>query len=113
MSRALYLFKLFNSIKDEHEVKFAELELKSLFGHTERVRSFVDVIPNTPLSRFCGDECRIQDVLTYEPVYGKYQGFLGWRDDKDASGISQLIRRLAYTREVLVVAERKDINAAR
>jgi DNA modification methylase len=113
MSKALYVFKLFNSIKDEHEVAFAELELKSLFGQTERVRSFVDLIPNTSLSHFSGDECRIQDILTYEPVYGKYQGFLGWRDDKNAFGIGQLIRRLSYTREILVVTESDDINAAR
>jgi hypothetical protein len=113
MPKVLYLFKLFNSIKDEHEVMFAELELKSLFGPVERVRSFVDVIPNSPLSHFFGEECRIQDVLTYEPVYGKYQGFLGWRDGKDAPRIGPLIRRLAYTREVLVIAEGDDVDAAR
>jgi DNA modification methylase len=113
MSETIYLFKLFNSIKDEHEVSFAELELKSLFGPIERVRSFVDVIPNSPLSHFCGDECRIQDVLTYEPVYGKYQGFLGRRGSEDAPGIGQLIRRLAYTREVLVIARGNDVDAFR
>ena len=111
MPKTLYVFKLFNSIKDEHEVKFAELELNSLFGQVERVRSFVDVIPDSPLSHFCGDECRIQDALTYEPVYGKYQGFLGWRDVKSTLPISQLIRRLAYTREVLVVTEGDNVDA--
>ncbi len=112
MPKTLYVFKLFNSIKDEHEVKFAELELNSLFGQVEPVRSFVDVIPNSPLNHFCGDECRIQDALTYEPVYGKYQGFLGWRDEKNAFPISQLVRRLAYTREVLVITEGDNVNAA-
>lgn len=112
MPKTLYIFKLFNSIKDEHEVTFAELELKALFGPVERVRSFVDIIPNSPLSHFCGNDCRIQDALTYEPVYGMYQGFLGWRDEKSAFPISQLIRRLAYTREVLVVVEGDDVNTA-
>ena len=113
MSKSFYVFKLFNSIKDEHEVAFAELELKSLFGPVERVRSFVDIIPDSPLSRFCGDDFRIQDALTYEPVYGRYQGFLGWRDEKNTFPISKLIRRLAYTREVLVVTEGDDVNAAK
>ena len=112
MSKTLYIFKLFNSIKDEHEVKFAELELSSLFGPVEHVRSFVDIISNSPLSHFCGDECRIQDALTYEPVYGKYQGFLGWRDEKNSFPISQLVRRLAYTREVLVITDGDNFNTA-
>jgi tRNA G10 N-methylase Trm11 len=112
MSRSLYVFKLFNSIKDEHEVSFAELELKSLFGPVERVRNFVDIIPRSPLTNFCGDDCRIQDVLTYETVYGKYQGFLGWREEKKALPIGPLIRRLAYTREILVVVEGDDVEKA-
>lgn len=109
MPQTLYLFKLFNSIKDEHEVTFAELELKALFGPVERIRNFVDVISNSPLTHFCGGEHRIQDALTYEPVYGKYQGFLGWRDDKNTLPITKLIRRLAYTREILVVSEGDDV----
>jgi tRNA G10 N-methylase Trm11 len=112
MPKSLYIFKLFNSIKDEHEITFAELELKALFGPVERVRSFVDMIPNSPLSHFCGDECRIQDALTYEPVYGKYQGFMGWRDEKSAFPISKLTRRLAYTREIIVIAEGDDVDVA-
>ncbi len=112
MARVLYVFKLFNSIKDEHEIRFAELELMSLFGSVERVRSFVDVIPGSPLSHFCSDDCRVQDVLTYEPVYGKYQGFLGWRSEDNLPRITQLIRRLAYTREVLVVIEGDDVDVA-
>ena len=113
LSKSFYVFKLFNSIKDEHEVTFAELELKSLFGPVEQVRSFVDIIPGSPLSHVCGDDCRIQDVLTYEPVYGKYQGFVGWRQSEDTPEIGRLVRRLAYTREVIIVAEGEDIDAAK
>lgn len=107
----LYVFKLFNSIKDAHEVDFAELELRSLFGNVERVRSFVDVIPDSPLKNFCGNDFRVQDILTYEPVYGEYQGFLGWVGEGEAKGIGQLVKRLAYTREVLVVTESDDVEA--
>jgi len=111
MNRAFFLFKLFSSIKDEHEVDFAELELRSIFGEVERVRNFTDVIPRSPLKNFCGDDCRIQDVLTYEPVYGRYQGFAGWRNEKETKSISQLVRRLAYTREILVAMEGQDVES--
>ena len=110
--KSLYVFKLFNSIKDGHEITFAELELNALFGPVERVQNFVDIMPNSPLSHFCGDQCRIQDALTYEPVYGKYQGFMGWRGEKDAFPIGKLIKRLAYTREILVVTEGDDVDTA-
>lgn len=38
-----WYFKLFNSIKSEHEAEdFAKLELLSLFGRVEPIRNFVD-----------------------------------------------------------------------
>ncbi|MDG6918981.1 MAG: hypothetical protein JRN62_06045 [Nitrososphaerota archaeon] len=112
MPEVLYLFKLFNSIKDAHEVTFAELEVRSLFGGVERVRSFVDLIPNSPLTHFCGDDCRIQDVLTYEPVYGEYQGFVGRTPPGDLKPIGRLVARLAYTREVIAVLKAEDADGA-
>ena len=113
MPKVMFVFKLFNSIKDPHEVDFAELEVRSLFGQIERIRSFVDIIPGSPLEDFRGDDCRVQDILTYEPVYGKYQGFLGWKEGKEVEEISQLVRRLAYTREIIVVTEGTNVGATK
>src|SRR5207244_7985939 len=55
LSSTLWVFKLFNSIKDEHEVKLAELELQSLFGRVERVRNFYDIMDETHLKLFSGN----------------------------------------------------------
>src|SRR2546426_2664562 len=101
VSSTLWVFKLFNSIKDEHEVKLAELELHSLFGPVERVRNFYDIIDETPLKLFREDGFRVQDVLTYEPCYGEYQGFIA--QTAEPLRTSKLAQRLAYTREFLVV----------
>jgi len=98
-----YFFKLFNSIKETHEVDFAEMELSSLFGHVERVRNFADVLNEEPLSKFTGDGIRIQDVLLREVPYGECQGFRGVKDD--AQDVSRLARRLAYISEVILVAD--------
>jgi DNA modification methylase len=101
VSSTLWVFKLFNSIKDEHEVKLAELELQSLFGPVERVRNFYDIIYETPLKLFCENGLRVQDVLTYEPCYGECQGFIA--RTAEPLRASMLARRLAYTREFLLV----------
>jgi DNA modification methylase len=98
--KTLWLFKLFNTIKDEHEITFAELELRSLHGPVERVRNFLDVITDAPLHAFCDDGIRLQDTLSYEPAYGKYQGFMSWTDHP--SNVSKLVRRLTYTREFYI-----------
>src|SRR5207247_5005400 len=100
VSSTLWVFKLFNSIKHEHEVRLAELELDSLFGRVERVRNFYDIIDETPLKLFSGNGFRVQDVLTYEPCYGEYQGFVAHTTEPLRA--STLARRLAYTREFLV-----------
>jgi len=102
------VFKLTNSIKDEHETTLARLELESLLGNVEPVKNFFDIIQDTPLKHFSGDSFRVQDILTYEPCYGEYQGFYGWVGTlKD---VSNLARRLAYFREFLVVTKDSDAD---
>ena len=101
MDPEYWFFKLFNSVKEEHEVDFAKLELLSLVGSVEPVRNFADVIETTPLKHFTSDPIRIQDVLTYEPCYGRVQGFTAVL--KESPNLERLARRLAYTREVVTV----------
>jgi DNA modification methylase len=101
-----WFFKLFNSIKEAHEVDFAELELFSLLGPVERIRNFADVLHNTPLKHFVSDPVRIQDVLSYEPCYGYFQGFMA--RPNATPDIERLVRRLAYTREIVGVLEDSD-----
>ena len=78
-------FKLFNSIKDEHEIELARLELESLVGPVDNVGNFADELARNPLKRFVNtthatqrndesDEVRFQDFLTHEVAYGKVQG---------------------------------------
>src|SRR2546422_7578163 len=98
-----WFFKLFNSIKEEHEVDFAELELVSLLGPVERVRNFADVLHSTPLKHFTSDPIRIQDILGYEPCYGHFQGFMA--KSEATPDLEKLSRRLAYTREIIGVIE--------
>jgi site-specific DNA-methyltransferase (cytosine-N4-specific) len=95
---AHYVFKLFNSIKDEHEIDLAELELKSLFGNVERVRNMFDILLKEPFFHFTADEIRIQDYATYELPYGNFHGFYGF--EEELRDVTPLIRRLAYTREI-------------
>ncbi len=99
-----WYFKLFNSIKSEHEAEdFARLELNSLFGHVEPIRNFVDKLMESPLKEFTKEPFRIQDIVTMELPYGMIQGYYGARNDSlDASG---LVKRLAYTREIFLVVE--------
>ena len=102
-----WYFKLFNSIKEEHEVEveFAELELLSLFGHISRVRNFADILYSTPFKYFVKG-VRIQDLLAHELPYGRFHGFYAER--KDIMDVSLLVRRLAYTREFFVVVPLDD-----
>lgn len=109
VTETLWVFKLFNNIKDKHEVDFAELELRALFGSLQRVRNFFDIIDNSSLKVFTSGTFRVQDVLSYEPCYGEYQGFIGWTEKPvDAS---KLARRLAYTREFFVLTHSNDGDA--
>lgn len=111
MTKSLWVFKLFNSIKDETEVTLAELELRALFGRVDRVKNFFDIIGSTPLKHFCEREVRIQDVLGYEPAYGEIQGFSAEVEEQRSA--SCLARRLAYTREIIVVTSGDDSGEVR
>lgn len=110
MPKTYWIFKLFNTIKDEHEVTLAELELRSLFGPVEKVHNFFDIIGTTPLKAFTEGDFRIQDVLGYEPCYGECQGFAAWTEGP--SQASKLARRLAYTRDLVVITPGSDIKEA-
>jgi len=107
VEQGYWFFKLSNTIKEEHEVDFAELELVSLFGKVQRVRNFADVLYTTPLKHFTGEDVRIQDVLMYEPCYGYIQGFMG-TSTEIVPNISRLVRRLAYVREFYAIMEAVD-----
>lgn len=104
--KAHYYFKLFNSIKEPSEVNFAELELNSLFGDVARIKNFVDVLDKPPLKLFTKEGIRIQDIITHETCYGSFQGFYGSK--KKAEDISDLVRRLAYTREIYLIVKSKN-----
>lgn len=104
--KAHYYFKLFNSIKEPSEVDFAELELNSLFGDLARIKNFVDVLDKPPLKFFTKEGIRIQDIITHETCYGSFQGFYGSK--KKAEDISDLVRRLAYTREIYLIVKSKN-----
>ncbi len=99
-----WYFKLFNSLKSEHEAEeFARLELLSLFGQVEPIRNFVDKLMEEPLKEFTKEPLRIQDVITMELPYGSIQGYYGVRSDFVSA--SDLVKRLAYTREIFMVVE--------
>lgn len=105
MAKTHWYFKLFNSIKEVHEVDFAELELQSLFGPVQKVRNFIDILKTEPFSPFTDDH-RIQDYLSHEVPYGEYHGFSasieGWPN------VAKLVRRLAYIREFYVATEARN-----
>lgn len=107
MQKSYWYFKLFNSIKEKHEIDFAELELLSLFGNVERVKNFADILYETPFKHFT-KEIRIQDFLAHELPYGECQGFYAERED--IIDVSLLVKRLAYTREFFIVVESSDIE---
>jgi tRNA G10 N-methylase Trm11 len=101
-----YYFKLFYSIKEEHEVDFAELELGSLFGEVKKIRNVTDILNKNPFNNFINEEIRLQDILTYELPYGKFQGFYGIKDELE--NISDLVKRLAYIPEFYQVFKSKE-----
>lgn len=106
MPEVNWYFKLFNSIKERHEVIFAQLELNGLFGQVGLVRNFADILDSTPFSNFRSGEARIQDFLAHELPYGECHGFLA-----KTAGIcdaSYLAMRLAYTREFFAVTKSSD-----
>jgi hypothetical protein len=107
-------FKLFNSIKDEHEIELAQLELESLVGPVDKVGNFADEFAKNPLKHFVNathatqrndesDEVHFQDFLTHEVAYGKTQGFKCVL--KGSPKIERLVRRLGYTREIIIITD--------
>ncbi len=101
MSKALWYFKLFNSIKDTQEANFAALELEGLFGRVRRVRNFVDILDNTMFGLF--KSLRVQDLLAHELPYGECHGFIGEQNPREVL-ILTLMKRLAYIREIFIVS---------
>lgn len=102
-SKAHYYFKLCGNIADPIEIKFAKMEIEGLFsGKLDDIPNFVDVLVQPPLNRFLTKEVRIQDVITRDTCYGRIQGF---HSEYELTDISDLVRRLAYTREIYVVVE--------
>ncbi|MBD3191167.1 MAG: hypothetical protein GF308_11005 [Candidatus Heimdallarchaeota archaeon] len=101
-----FYFKIFNNIKSEDEVEeFAYLELKGLFGEVQPINNFYDVLTSTPLQSFTDEDIRIQDILTMELPYGKIQGYYG--EKSDIIDLTNLVKRLAYTREIFVLMDKK------
>ena len=105
VERVYWCFKLFNSVKEKHEVDFAELELSSLFGEVKRIRNFYDTLSQTPFNNFT-KKTRIQDYLTHELPYGECVGF--YAETNKRPNVDRLVRRLAYTREFFVAVEQDD-----
>lgn len=105
MTQIHWYFKLFNSIKEEHEVDFAELELLSLFGNVRRVPNFADILYNTIFRHFT-ETVRIQDMFSHELPYGRSQGF--YATTEDFRDVSLLVQRLAYTREIYMAFESEN-----
>jgi len=106
MLKASWYFKLFNSIKEKHEISFAQLELTSLFGNVDPVKNFSDILDTTPFSHFRNGDVRVQDFFAHELPYGECHGFFAQTDG--IRDVSHLVMRLAYTREFFVVTESGD-----
>jgi tRNA G10 N-methylase Trm11 len=106
MSEVHWYFKLFNSIKEEHEIEFAELELQNLFGRVERVSNFANILSDTPFRHFTRTSLPVQDIMAHELPYGNCQGF--YAKTSLTIDVSSLVRRLAYIREFLVVVQSCD-----
>jgi len=105
--RVHYFFKIFNNIKSEHESQeLAKMELTSLFGNVRPVFNVLDICSKRPFSNFTSEDIRIQDSLTMELPYGRIHGYYGVKNTLE--NISHLIKRLAYTREIYVVANAED-----
>jgi DNA modification methylase len=101
-----WYFKLFNSIKEKHEITFAQMELTSLFGNVSPVRNFSDILDGTPFNNFRTGNDRVQDFFAHELPYGECQGFTA--KTERIRDVSHLVMRLAYTREFFVVTESGD-----
>jgi tRNA G10 N-methylase Trm11 len=110
MPEVYWYFKLFNSIKEKHELTFAQLELIGLFGNVDPVRNYADILEDTPFRNFMKGNARVQDFFAHELPYGEYHGFLA--KTSEARDVSQLVMRLAYTREFFALTEANDLSDA-
>jgi len=108
-------FKLFHSIKSKHESEdFARLELESLYGPVEPITNIIQHSVKEPLKSVLeatfesstGGKIGLADILTHELPYGRIQGYYGTMED--LNDISKLIRRLGYTREIIVITKTSD-----
>jgi tRNA G10 N-methylase Trm11 len=96
-----YYFKLDYNIADPIEIDFAERELRGLFpARLKRIRNLGDIIVKEPLSSFLS--VRLHDFLLRNACYGNTQGF---ESTCPQIKITELVRRLAYTREIYVVSD--------
>lgn len=103
MPGVYWYFKLFNSIKEKHEITFAQLELTGLFGNVSPVQNFTDILDSTPFNNFRNEKARVQDFFAHELPYGECHGFLAKTDE--TRDVSHLVMRLTYTREFFAVTE--------
>ncbi len=100
-----FFFKIFNNIKSDHESdEFARIELEGLFGEIKPINNFMDYITKKPLKLFTSKDIRIQDIISFELPYGKIQGYYG--EKEELINITNLIKRLAYTKEIFLLVER-------
>ena len=77
------------------------MELRGLFGgEFKEIKNFVDLLSEPPLKHFL--KSRVQDYFTRELCYGSQQGFYC---ERELTNISDLVRRLAYSREIYVLVE--------
>ncbi|MCF2143102.1 MAG: site-specific DNA-methyltransferase [Candidatus Heimdallarchaeota archaeon] len=105
--KVTFFFKIFNNIKSEHESKdLAKIELNSLFGEVEVITNFMDFMSQSPLKFFMTKKFRIQDIISFELPYGRIQGYYAERND--IFDITNLIKRLAYIREIFLIMETKS-----
>ena len=105
-----YFFKLFNNIKSSHESEIlASIEIESLFGEVDTINNIVDLLLKTPFSYFTKQGTRIQDILTMELPYGEIQGYFCKKNNFE--DITSLAQRLAYTREIFVLVETKNLSS--
>ena len=109
------ILKLSKTIKDEHEIYLAQMEIEYLAGkHTRQIANLADVLIKGSLASFVGMESespriesnRFQDYFLYEPAYGPVQGFE--IDVEDLNTLEKLQNRLAYSSEIYAAVDDID-----
>ena len=99
MSFHLFI-KLKHDVKDESEIKLAEMELKGLSTlDFKPIKNAADLLSISPFVDLLG--CRFQDWLLRLPYLGNIHGF--YTVTSEIPEINFLVRRLAYFKEVYLV----------